>query len=257
MGSDVAFGRVRAKFRNCFSHWRRQEWISEAAGSKEYWSNFLGNVVANWSKDAQKERRSRSRMVKGADGGKGRRSPGRELNNTVAWLDRREMCGTFAILSPDLFTRVPPASLSPEWTWIYSERRRDRFERLAGDLVGRGFAPFLKFFTTFSSTAVRVKGHVNSTVERAIFLPPRPSSSFTRLAPNRLPFYFPELSAPLLSLASEPLASRFLPLLRPSRGAIVRKSTNFFVYCDRSPFEHPPGRFTSCLRFNAQNFENL
>lgn len=101
-----------------------------------------------------------------------------ELNNALARLDRRKMCGTFAILSPDLFTyvysRIPPGREREfiqkdedgrgcigercGWEKIVARvpRRKGSSVRMEDGVSHElekqpkaAFAPFLKFFTTF------------------------------------------------------------------------------------------------------------
>lgn len=70
------------------------------------------------------------------------------------------MCGTYAILSSDLFTLAFTLPRSPTGAgreFIQEERSVPTNEWLSrpdGVSRGPGFAPFLKFFTTFSPSRV-------------------------------------------------------------------------------------------------------
>lgn len=126
------------------------------------------------------------------------------------------MCGTFAILSPDLFTyvysRIPPGRerefiqkneggirrgvyrqrvRGRKWQWVakVSSRGEGSSVRM-GDGVSHklekqpkaAFAPFLKFFTIFFEAppaVVRVKGHVNDRGKGQFSPPLFPLSFFT------------------------------------------------------------------------------
>lgn len=71
------------------------------------------------------------RGEKGGGGRKESEETCQELNNATARLDGGEMCGTYAILSSDLFTRVY-SSLAEEGGDVNLFKRREAWHERAG-----------------------------------------------------------------------------------------------------------------------------
>lgn len=129
----------------------RKDTRCRSMNSNRTWNTRLQSVVIQREMERNGDSKRRRRKRKESE------ETCQELNNATARLDGGEMCGTYAILSSDLFTL--PRGEGRGWSDVNLFKRREACHERAGP---RMVTPFLKFFATlfYPAKSHRVKSRV-------------------------------------------------------------------------------------------------